>query len=384
MTAPVGDKRPRVAVIYHMFPHYRAPVMRALARSLRYEFGFWGSHEPIDGIKAFAGDAEVEVRPLGFRRTGEGGVFSGLWKPVLAPDIDALIILGNPRFTQTWAAAVLGRLTGKKVLFWGHGWLRDYSPLKTLMRHTYFGLANAILVYSDRARALAVQTSFPANKVYPIYNSLDWETTRMHRAVLDRTPASELRTEVGYPQDRPVLICTARLTPLCRFDLLIEAAAIMGKKGRPPHVVLVGDGPMRESLEAQAKAAGVDARFVGAVYDEAVLSRLLYAADVTVSPGKVGLTAMHSLSYGTPVVTHGDLNEQMPEVEAVVEGRTGAFFRRGDSADLARAIEAVLDWPATRSDVWSQCLAVMEDRYTPRAQVGRIEAALDSIGTRRR
>jgi len=376
--------RPRVAVIYHMFPHYRAPVMRALTRSERYDFSFWGSHDPIDGIKAFTGDAEVEVHPLGFHRTGEGGIFSGLWTLVFSRRFDALIVLGNPRFGQTWAAAVLARLTGKTVLFWGHGWLRDYSPLKTLMRHTYFGLANGIMVYSDRARALADQTGFPAAKVYPIYNSLDWEAAQGHRATLEIETPAALRAEVGYPQDRPILICTARLTPLCRFDLLIEAAAIMNRKGHRPLVVLVGDGPMRETLEAQAKAAGVDARFTGAVYDEAILSRLLYAADVTVSPGKVGLTAMHSLSYGTPVVTHGDLNEQMPEVEAIVEGRTGAFFQSGDAADLARAIEGVLDWPTDRSAIRAACMAVMEDRYTPGAQVERIEAALDSIGTRKR
>ena len=38
-----------------------------------------------------------------------------------------------------------------------------------------------------------------------------------------------------------------------------------------------------------------------------------------VSPGNVGLTAIHSLTYGTPVLTHDNFNFQMPEAEAIEE-----------------------------------------------------------------
>ena len=44
-----------------------------------------------------------------------------------------------------------------------------------------------------------------------------------------------------------------------------------------------------------------------------------------VSPGNVGLTAIHSLSYGTPVLTHNNFNNQMPEVESIQPGFNGYF-----------------------------------------------------------
>ena len=378
------DPRPRVAVIYHMFPHYRGPVLRALAGSQRYDFSFFGSHDAVDGIVPFVGDDRVVVHPLKIEPGEAGGVFSGLWGPVLSRENDALVIIGNPRFSQTWAAAIAARLMGKRVLFWGHGWLHDYSRPMTWLRHFYFNLAHGVLVYADRAKALAEKAGFPGSKVYPIYNSLDWDAASVHYEALLASSGTALRQKTAYPADRPVIICTARLTPLCRFDLLIEAAAILSARGNPVQVILVGDGPVRSALEAQAKAAGVDVRFTGAIYDEAVLSGMLFAADMTVSPGKVGLTAMHSLSYGTPIVTHGALDHQMPEVEAIIEGRTGAYFLQDDPVDLARAIEDVLRWKTSRAQVRENCRDVMMGRYTPAAQTGFIEDALESVGARRR
>lgn len=372
------DRRPPVAVIYHMFPHYRGPVLRALARSERYRFEFHGSHQAVEGILPFTGDDVATVTPLGFRPQGSGGVFTGLWRLVLSTETDALILIGNPNYLQTWIAVVLARLRGKRVLFWTHGWRRREHGLKGRLRTFYYRLSDGVLVYADRAKEIARASGFPVDKVFPIYNSLDWDASAPLFAALERSDIDSLKTEAGLKTDRPVLICTARLTPLCRFDLLLEAAVLLAARG-PVQVVLVGDGPMRPQLEAQAKAADLDVTFTGGIYDEAVLSRLLYCADMTVSPGKVGLTGMHSLTYGTPVVTHDDLDHQMPEVEALIPGRTGVFFRENDAEDLARAIGEVLDWPQSRAETRAACRAVIADRYTPAVQTRLIEDALDTV-----
>lgn len=366
-----------------MFPHYRGPVLRALKASQRYDFDFFGSHEPVHGIAAFTGDDQVEVHRIGFHPSRKGGVMSRLWGPVFSRRYDILILIGNPHYQQTWVAAVLGRLTGKRVLFWAHGWLRVETRPKAWLRNLYYGLANGVLVYGDRARDLAQASGFPADKVTPIYNSLDWDASTLNYDRLQGIDRKALRTSLGLKPDSTVLICTARLTPLCRFNLLLEAAAAMGRQGRSVQVLLVGEGPERANLERQAADLGVDAHFTGAIYDEEALSRLFHAADLTVSPGKVGLTAMHSLSYGVPVVTHGELDDQMPEVEAITQGQTGAFFKPDDVSDLVRAIQEVLSWPAPKDQVRADCRAAIEARYTPARQVALIEGALDAVLPRR-
>lgn len=90
--------------------------------------------------------------------------------------------------------------------------------------------------------------------------------------------------------------------------------------------------------------------------------------DVVVSPGKVGLTAMHSLMFGTPVITHSDMDRQMPEVEAVVEGFSGMLFQYGNLLDLTRCL---MEFPQVFHDRWrtrDNCFRIIDDVYNPRKQ----------------
>ncbi len=369
----------KVSILYHMFPHYRAPILRSLFSSDIFQYKFYGSHHAVHGIKGFPGDDTVTVNQLDCVPTRSGFNVHGMSRAIASDGSDVVVLLGNPNILQTWRAAIVARAMGKKVLFWAHGWLKPESRLKARLRNLYFGLGNGVLVYSDRARTLAAASGFDAEKVFPIYNSLDWDVAEPLFRELEKTSMPILRQGIDLTPDQRVLICTARLTPLCRFDLLLEAMEILNANDEPVTLILVGDGPQRVALEAQAAELALDVRFMGAIYNEVELSRLIYIADMTVSPGKVGLTAMHSLTYGTPVVTHSDLDQQMPEVEAIIEGETGAFFRLGDAADLAKTIGTMLADPRPRAEIRKRCRAVMLERYTPSAQRALIEAAIAKV-----
>jgi glycosyltransferase involved in cell wall biosynthesis len=137
---------------------------------------------------------------------------------------------------------------------------------------------------------------------------------------------------------------------------------------------LVGEGPEKESLESLALSLQVPHRFVGACYDEAVIAKLFKASDLTVSPGKVGLTAMHSMAYGTPVISHGNFDHQMPEVEAIVPGITGDVFSENSSEDLARVISTWFDQHPRKPE--RECINRIESDFTPAIQRRVIEATL--------
>lgn len=370
---------PNVSIIYHHFPHYRAPVMRALAQSQRHQYRFWGSHDDVSGIAAFRGDDTVRIEPLRFRIDGRWWKLADYWPAVSARDTDALIVLGNPNMLATWWIAIAGRLLGKRVLFWAHGWLKPENRVKRLMRNLYFRLANRVLVYGERAERLAVNAGFPSATIDVIYNSLDYPMAQ--RALADIVAQGRdggIAPQSLFPHpERPLLICTARITKLCRFDLLVDAAAKLAANGMPVNILLVGEGPERPALEQQALQHGIDLHFYGACYDEAILARLLYFADLTVSPGKIGLTLIHSLTYGTPAITHDNLDEQMPEVEAILPGLTGLLFVQNDSADLARTIETWLATPRDREAVRQACRDVVAAKWNPVVQCHLIDDAVD-------
>ena len=77
-------------------------------------------------------------------------------------------------------------------------------------------------------------------------------------------------------------------------------------------MVIIGDGQEREKLEKLSRQLDVKTWFYGACYDDVQTAQLIYDADICVSPGNVGLTAMHVMSFGTPVITHSNFVNQMP------------------------------------------------------------------------
>lgn len=373
----------RVAVVYHAWPHYRLPVMQAMDRSRALAYDFYGSGEAEDGVLHAPTDAVSRFVRAPFRRFGRLLWQGGALKAARDPRYGAIVMLADPNFASTWAAAALARLLRRPVLFWGHGWLRPESASKQRVRRLFFGLSHRFLVYAERGKRLGVAAGFPAERITVVSNSLDvGRADRTIAAIADGVWQGARPQTLFADPVRPLLICTARLTAKCRFDVLIAAAASLKRKGRPVNVLLVGDGPERAALEHQAAALGVDLCCFGACHDEAVVGPMIYHADLTVSPGKIGLTAMHSLMYGTPAITHGDLDAQMPEVEAIEAGRTGAFFRRDDAQDLARVITEWLDNVPPRAQVRADARAAIRARWTPQAQADIIERAVLEVAGR--
>jgi glycosyltransferase involved in cell wall biosynthesis len=372
----------RVAVVYNAWPHYRQPVMQAMDRSRSIAYDFFGSGEPLEGVLHAEVGAVARFVRAPFRRWGKLVWQPGAVQAARDGRYQAIILLADPNFASTWIAAALARMRRVPVLFWGHGWLRPETGVKRALRRAYFGLADRFLVYGERGKRLGVATGHAAQRITVVYNSLDVAQADAVIAAIESGALAPVHPQAFFAEpERPLLICTARLTAKCRFDLLLDAAALLDRQGIPVNVLLVGDGPERADLARRAVDLGVALHLFGSCHDEAVVGQLLYRADLTVSPGKIGLTAMHSLMYGTPAITHGDFDAQMPEVEAIEPGRTGALFRRDDAADLALTIADWLRSAPPRAHVREAARAAIHAKWTPQAQARIIESAvLELVG----
>lgn len=97
-------------------------------------------------------------------------------------------------------------------------------------------------------------------------------------------------------------------------------------------------GPEQDRLRSIANKLNLKVWFYGESYKEEELSNLIFNAELCVSPGNVGLTAMHSMAYGTPVITHDNFPNQMPEFEAIIPDKTGKFYKDGSIDSLAHTI----------------------------------------------
>lgn len=370
---------PRVAVVYHFFAHYRTAVVESLARDRTHEWHFWGDlHDYDSDIKPaqfsdqvrFTRAPCVKLRgPIMWQRGLMGLALSRKW--------NAIIFLGSPNYVSTWISAALARLTGKRVLFWSHGWTKPPVGLRSVTRNIFYSLANDLLLYGRWAKTIAIAQGFDPARVHVVSNSLD---VAAQRRALEAIPASrpaEVRRELFGEDRTPVLCCTTRLTRLRRLDMLLDAVALLRQRGRPVNVAIIGDGPERGALEAQATRLGLRVAFLGACYDEARIGEVLLSSNACVAPGQVGLTAMHALAFGVPVVTHGDPSKQMPEFESIVPGSTGSLFEEGNLESLAAAIEPWIRTSVIEPETRRACRAMIDRFWNPEFQTQVILRAVD-------
>ncbi len=204
-----------------------------------------------------------------------------------------------------------------------------------------FAAAHALLAVS--AEVAAYLESFPGSRgrIHVVPNGVDPV----------RFPAGLRRSRPGPPGSYTVGF-VGTLKPWHGLGTLAEAFALLRRRDSAARLLVVGNGPGREGLEADLEARGVRdaADLVGAVAPEEVPG-LLASMDVAVAPYPdlpkfyfSPLKVYESMAAGLPVVASrvGQL------AELIRHGENGLLHPPGDAAALAEALEWLRRSPAIR------------------------------------
>lgn len=381
-----------VAFVQPFLAHYREPIYGLLCRSKvdGIEYVFYSdkssniSLSTINPDKASLALEEGGIRWKFVRNIWFGKVF--LWqkdvlKIALDRNVDVIIFAGIMYYFSTWIAAILARYTGKRVLMWTHGYLRKEKNLKGLIRQLFYQLSDGLLLYGNNAKKMLVERGFRPENLYVVYNSLDYDKQCAIRQSITNKMLVSLKKQLFKNPAHPVCVFIGRITPRKKLHMILDAVALLAKRNIFLNLLLIGDGPDRERLEQIANNRGLseNVNFFGACYGEEHIGPLLSMSDLCVAPGEVGLTCMHSLVYGTPVITHDNVDYQGPEWEAIEPGKTGAFFNHGNVGDLADVIEHWLKNHDDRNAVRSDCIEIIDKYYNPYYQLDVITSAVKGI-----
>ncbi|PRZ13429.1 glycosyltransferase family 4 protein [Nesterenkonia sandarakina] len=377
--------RPRVYfVVQPTVAHYREPLVRRLLESTRYDFDLVGRFKnseatAADTIHSAADEVLAKVRPLRFSAVGKFWWEHGQVGEIWAGHHDAYVIAGRIPTVSAWAASAVAALRGRTLIMWGHGWKRPEDGLKRQVRLAFYRLTDGLLVYGDRAKELGSSYRVPAEKIQVIYNSIYPEAlTGSARESARATHAAHPAQTPDDDAGSPTIIYSSRLTTRHRLDLLAEALGGMPAEARPK-LLIVGEGAERPRLEQVFAEHGVDAEFLGAVYDYDQLRELYAQADLAVSVGGAGLNITQAMSFGVPVLAEDGNPDSSPEIEAVVEEVTGRYYQTGDAGSLRRVLTELLAAPHQLQQLGEASLAVVRDRYTAEKHAEAIEDALDVL-----
>ena len=244
------------------------------------------------------------------------------------------------------------------------------------IKKLFFSLSNKVLLYGDWAKNLMLNEGFKSEKLMTIYNSLDLDNQIIIRQSLKETFIYRKYFKNQYP----VLLFIGRIQSVKKIDLLIEALKRLNDNNSFCNLMLIGEESTETNLNKLVSDYGLGENvwFYGPSYDEPVLGELIYNASVCVSPGNVGLTAIHCLVYGTPVITHNNFSNQGPEFEAIEQGTTGDFFIENSIYDLCKKIDYWISLNnEQRKIVRERCYEVINKRYNPKVQINILKEALN-------
>lgn len=238
---------------------------------------------------------------------------------------------------------------------------------RTLARCRDTTIAVSESVKANYCRAIGVDPS----RVTVIYNGVD--LARFTGPDVDR---AQVLDALGVDPGDRVVACVARMASPKSHHILLAAAARVLRSAPRTTFLLVGDGPLTESLQAQARSLGISSKvvFAGARDD---VPRILCACDasaLTSNREGFSIVVIESLAAGLPVVA----TDVGGNAEAIEEGVSGFLLPVGDVEGIAdRLTRLVLD-EALRSRM-SEAARRRSERFSLDETVRATEALYDRL-----
>ena len=364
----------KTCLITNLAPHYREEIYTLLDSELTCDFVV--GHTLNNGIKNFdTSSFKNKVTVLKNIQHGEVTIWQKGVLRFLFKDYDNYIVADDIRCFSTWIFMILSRILNKKVYYWAHGWYGREGVFKSLLKRVFYRLPKGIFLYGNYSRDIMIKNGFNSSNLWVIHNSLSYsKQIRIRESISSNNIYSQ-----HFLNNDPTIIYIGRLTSYKRLDMLIDAIYALNSQKTLCNLVFVGDGPEKEKLITLSKKHNIETRvwFYGECYDEFQNAQLISSADVCVSPGNIGLTAIHVMMYGTPAITHDCFQFQGPEFEAIKPGVTGEFYKYGDQKSLETTI---CEWFHTQSqrreEIRQACYAEVDTNWTPEYQLKIIKEHL--------
>ena len=264
---------------------------------------------------------------------------------------------------------IVARMTGLPVVGSAYAWFGTTSLFRArvyewldvwlLKRCAY------VLAISETVRAQSIERGLDASRVVSMYSGIDFDAFQV---TIDRPV---VRASLGAAPDDLLVGNIARLFPEKDQATLLAAVAHVRATLPQVRLVIVGDGPLLDTLMAQARALGIEDRVTFAGFRDD-LPAVLQALDLQVHS---------SIKEGLPVAVCAGLAAGLPVVstdidgvaELIRDGDTGALVPPGDAHRLAVAMQYWLQHREAAQALGARARQQMHDEFRLEAVVGRLE-----------
>ena len=252
--------------------------------------------------------------------------------------------------THTAKAGFVGRIAARLAgvpivvhTFHGHVFHGYFSPAKTRLFVTIerlgARLSTRIITISPRLREEIAHYGVTGREridVIPLGFELEAFASQPRAT-------GDFRRSLGFPAEAKLVGIVGRLVPIKNIPLLLEAAALAREQNPEIRVVVVGDGELREELNARASALGLRNAVVFAGWRRDLASVYADLDAVVISSDNEGTPAslIEAMATGCPVVA--TRVGGVPDL--IADGETGRLVPPGDREAMADALLALFQEP---------------------------------------
>lgn len=282
---------------------------------------------------------------------------------------DVVVVAGAPRCLSNLAFLIWARLNGARTIWWGHYWSSTSKPWRYALRLALMRLSHSVVFYTDRevVECHRDMRNFVPARLHGLNNGINAD------------PLVACRSPYFAVQRGRRLLFVGRLTEKAQTALLLNALA--DPRLASVRLEVIGEGPEKGALHAQARDLGLDDRvdWHGILTDEAAIAAVANRCALFVYPGSVGLSLIHGMTYGLPAVVHANRWHHMPEIGAFSPGETGFNFEEGNAASLAEVLADALSDPSQLERMSRRSIETVRDSFNTADMARRFVAAVKEL-----
>ncbi len=282
--------------------------------------------------------------------------------------------------THTAKAGFVGRIAARLArvpvvlhTFHGHVFHGYFSPAKTrlflLIERLGARLSTRIITISPSLREEIADYGVASRErieVVPLGFDLEAFASQPRAT-------GDFRRSLNIPTDAKLVGAVGRLVPIKNIPLLLEAAALAREQNPGIRVVIVGDGELRDELQARVETLdlGEAVTFAGWRRDLASVYADLNAVVISSDNEGTPASLIEAMATGCPVVA--TRVGGVPDL--ITEGETGRLVPPGDQKALAGALLALFQEPERTA----QMAELARRRVHERHQASRLVADIERL-----
>jgi glycosyltransferase involved in cell wall biosynthesis len=326
----------------------------------------WGALiacQPDSPLLAEARASAIPVEAVRMRHAADVGAFLKLRRLMRERDVS---LVHTHSSVDSWVAGIAAKSLGRPVVRTRHVSI----PIRR-RRGLVYRLADRIITSGESVRSIVIAAGVAPERVVTISAGVDGE--RFHPGVSGK----EVRKELGLG-DAPVVGLVANVRGSKGHNVFLEAARSVLASGPDARFLIVGDGVGFDEVSRRVREMGLDpsVRLTGFRRD---IPEVMAALDVLVLPSirseAIPQVIPQALAVGTPVVA----STVGGSPELIRDGENGRLVPPGDSQALAAAILALLREPERARAMARAGQAMVRERYTIDATMGRTTAVYRAL-----